>query len=96
MVEPRFLSASDAARYLSVSVTQFKRLVEAGTLPEPVRLGKKGEAGERCLRWDRLGLDSAILGKKKADQLRSIEDAIEEITPRSQEIGRRNGQNLRV
>lgn len=103
-IEPRFLTAADAARYLSVSVMQFRRLVDAGTLPDPVRLrtpkadktGEEMKTGERFVRWDRLALDAAVLGRDREVRQRSIDDAIEDIAPRSANAKGRNGKDLRV
>jgi predicted DNA-binding transcriptional regulator AlpA len=36
---PRLMRREHAARYLSMSPTQFDKLVKAGTLPAPTRLG---------------------------------------------------------
>lgn len=41
-----------AAAYLDISPSQFKRLVDEGTLPQPVRIGG-------VVSWDRLELDAA-------------------------------------
>lgn len=53
-IEPRWLSATGAARYISVGMSTFYRL--RGSLPDPVYLSA------RMPRWDRLALDRMLAG----------------------------------
>jgi predicted DNA-binding transcriptional regulator AlpA len=50
---PRGMRREVAARYLSISIAQFKKLVAVGELPKPVKVGGMAI-------WDRLELDSAF------------------------------------
>jgi predicted DNA-binding transcriptional regulator AlpA len=50
---PRAMRAERAATYLGMSVSAFLRLVEDGTMPQPVRVGG-------ITMWDRLELDAAF------------------------------------
>jgi predicted DNA-binding transcriptional regulator AlpA len=50
---PRAMRAERAAAYLSMSRSAFLRLVDAGTLPRPTRVGG-------MVLWDRLALDVAF------------------------------------
>jgi predicted DNA-binding transcriptional regulator AlpA len=50
---PRAMRAERAAAYLSMSPAAFLRLVDAGTMPAPVRVGG-------ITMWDRLDLDAAL------------------------------------
>ncbi len=49
---PRFMSRSEAARYLSMGTTMFDELVAEGIFPKPKKLRSK-------LVWDRIDLDAA-------------------------------------
>lgn len=51
----RFLTLSEAAAYLGVSVSTFKEEVAAGRWPPPMRRGRTG----RALTWDIRALDRA-------------------------------------
>ncbi len=55
-LEPRWLCAPDAARYISVSLSTFYRFTRQGSLPQPVYLSA------RLPRWDRLALDRMLAG----------------------------------
>jgi len=50
--EQRLFSASDLARYLSVSEASVRRMAKRGDLPKPIRL-----PGFDGLRWDRAAID---------------------------------------
>lgn len=54
MTQPRLLSRRDAQAYLGLGRDTFGALVEAGTLPPPLRLPR----GRRL--WDRVALDRAV------------------------------------
>jgi excisionase family DNA binding protein len=49
---PRAMRLDRAAAYLGISDSTFLRLVDDGTLPQPVRLGG-------AVTWDRYALDAA-------------------------------------
>ena len=53
----RWLTREAAAQHVGLSVVAFTRRVAAGDLPPP-----SDALGPRCLRWDRLALDSAMGG----------------------------------
>jgi predicted DNA-binding transcriptional regulator AlpA len=53
----RWITRAEAAKYVGLSVVAFSRRVAAGDLPAP-----SDALGPRCLRWDRLALDSAMGG----------------------------------
>jgi predicted DNA-binding transcriptional regulator AlpA len=50
---PRGMDADRAAAYLGIGRTKFLELVDAGRMPEPVRIE------DELPRWDRLDLDAA-------------------------------------
>jgi hypothetical protein len=50
----RGLREAGAAAYIDVSVTHFRKMVEAGKMPKPKL------AGDRTKVWDRLALDAAF------------------------------------
>ena len=52
-LEPRGLTCAEAAAYLGIGATLFKRLVFQGKLPPPLKL-----EGRRV--WDRRALDDAV------------------------------------
>lgn len=53
----RWLSREAAAAHVGLSIVAFTRRVSDGALPAP-----SAHLGPRCLRWDRLALDSAMSG----------------------------------
>lgn len=57
MTEGRWLTANDAAAYLSLSTEGFRRKVRAGVLPRPSQA-----LGAALPRWDREALDAAMAG----------------------------------
>lgn len=62
-MQPRYLSASDLAEYLSISRSMVSALVESGRLPKPVYLTP------RLARWDREAVDEAMgTALKSADR----------------------------
>jgi hypothetical protein len=61
----RFLDISEAAEYVGVGVDTFRKEVEAGMWPPPVRRGRTG----RAVTWDVRALDAA------ADRMAGIEHA---------------------
>jgi predicted DNA-binding transcriptional regulator AlpA len=54
-VEPRWLDASSAASYVSMTESAFRRRVSQGIFPKPAMA-----AGTQSPRWDRFALDSAF------------------------------------
>lgn len=57
MIEPRWLTADEAAGYLRISTEGFRRKVRAGVIPAPSRA-----LGQAEPRWDRLALDATMAG----------------------------------
>jgi predicted DNA-binding transcriptional regulator AlpA len=51
---PRVMAAERAAAYVGFGVTKFLEMVEAGEMPQPMKV-----SGDNP-RWDRLDLDSAV------------------------------------
>jgi hypothetical protein len=72
-IEPRWLDAEAAARYLSMRVDVFLRAVTKKRVPPPSR-----QLGDRTPRWDRDALDALMLGESAADTTRSIFNAVAE------------------
>ncbi len=56
-MEPRLLKVSDVARALAVSTRTVWRLVSAGELPPPQKIGK------RLRRWKSTDIENYIHGK---------------------------------
>ena len=54
----RLLRPDEAAAYLGLSKSSFRRLVETDGFPQPIYLG------ERSPRWDRWALDSYLDDKR--------------------------------
>ena len=52
--EQRCLNAADAASYIGVSKTTFKKMVKNGEAPKPIQISK------RRIVWDKKKLDSFI------------------------------------
>jgi len=59
--ESRYLSYSQAARYLSVSLGTLRRMVERGEV-------RAYPVGERLIRFDRAELDQLVRGDEEAAQ----------------------------
>jgi hypothetical protein len=72
-IEPRWLDAETAARYLSMRVDVFLRAVTKQRVPQPSR-----HLGERTPRWDRDALDALMAGEDAAESTRSIFHAVAE------------------
>jgi excisionase family DNA binding protein len=60
-LESRYLSYSQAARYLSISLGSMRRLVESGKV-------NSYKVGERLCRFDRQELDRMVRGKGEGEQ----------------------------
>ena len=73
---PRLLSALEAARYCGISMTQFRKEVAAGTLPEPF-----GGLKSTSKLWDKGMLDEMISarGGTRASGHRSHDPLMEDI-----------------
>lgn len=61
-MEPRLLKVSDVARALAVSTRTVWRLVSAGELPPPQRIGK------RLRRWRAADIEAYVTGKPAKPQ----------------------------
>lgn len=57
MSEPRWMDATETAKYICVRVDALPRLVRQGRIPRP-----HYDVGPRSPRWDRLALDAAFEG----------------------------------
>lgn len=60
-LEPRYLTAKQAAGWLNIGRRTFDDLVRKGALPEPIRLS------ERLIRWDREELAKALKEPKDGE-----------------------------
>jgi excisionase family DNA binding protein len=56
---PRYLTRADVAAYLSVSPNTVSRMVDAGTLPAPIKLNGT------MPRWDREAIDASLQSKRR-------------------------------
>lgn len=54
---PRWLDATETAKYICVRPDSLTRLVRQGRIPKPNK-----QLGDRSPRWDRLALDAAFDG----------------------------------
>lgn len=89
----RWLSASEAARYVGMETEGFRRAVRRGTLP-----GASYVLGKQSPRWDRVALDR-IMGGEDVNGMEEIFSALvqspqEQTKDRAKAPGRREHQGL--
>lgn len=73
--DPRWLDASAAAAYVSMTESAFRRRVSLGKFPKP-----NLSAGIQSPRWDRLALDASFnAGAASTDAEKAFRGAIDEI-----------------
>ena len=86
----RWLSADDAARYLSLRVDAFLRRVKAGKMPPA-----SYHLGARSPRWDREALDLRMEHSAASSHRQHVSRAVDELlrkgrARRSENLGRRH------
>jgi predicted DNA-binding transcriptional regulator AlpA len=64
LIRPRFLTRKAVAGRLMVSESTVDRLVDAGRIPQPIRLGSRGGLP----RWDVEAIDKALAGSSGSAQ----------------------------
>ena len=92
MIEPRWLSAREAADYVGYDTEAFRRAVRRGALPAATyRLGKQSP------RWDRLALDRAMGAEDAGHDIgEAVNGVVEQIRREAEDQDRQKAARGRV